>query len=145
MKSAQELFSAARSEFKHLEYYAFHNCPYESVWRDNARRRSEKVSTLDVLHTYPADYKVIFVGDASMSPYEIVVPGGSVEHMNPEPGSVWLQRLREMYARCVWLNPVPEAEWNWTQSIGIIRELMDERMYPLTIEGLERAISELKR
>lgn len=145
VKAAQELFSAARSEFKHLEYYYFHNCPYENVWRDNARRRNEKVSTLDVLHTYPADYKVIFVGDASMSPYEIVVPGGSVEHMNPEPGSVWLKRLSEMYSRCVWLNPVPEAEWNWTQSIGIIRELMEERMYPLTIEGLERAISELKR
>ncbi|MFA9474593.1 MAG: VWA domain-containing protein, partial [Filomicrobium sp.] len=135
----------ARGEFKHLEYYYFHNCPYENVWRDNARRRNEKVPTLDVLNTYPADYKVIFVGDASMSPYEIVVPGGSVEHMNPEPGSVWLQRLSEMYSRCVWLNPVPEAEWNWTQSIGIIRELMEERMYPLTIEGLERAISELKR
>ena len=145
VRAAQELFSAARSEFKHLEYYYFHNCPYENVWRDNARRRNEKVSTLDVLHTYPADYKVIFVGDASMSPYEIVVPGGSVEHMNPEPGSVWLKRLSEMYSRCVWLNPVPEAEWNWTQSIGIIRELMQERMYPLTIEGLERAISELKR
>ena len=145
VKAAQELFSAARGEFKHLEYYYFHNCPYENVWRDNARRRNEKVPTLDVLNTYPADYKVIFVGDASMSPYEIVVPGGSVEHMNPEPGSVWLQRLSEMYSRCVWLNPVPEAEWNWTQSIGIIRELMQERMYPLTIEGLERAISELKR
>jgi hypothetical protein len=145
VKAAQELFSAARSEFKHLEYYYFHNCPYENVWRDNARRRSEKVSTLDVLHTYPADYKVIFVGDASMSPYEIVIPGGSVEHMNPVPGSVWLQRLSEIYSRCVWLNPVPEAEWNWTQSIGIIRDLMQERMYPLTIEGLERAIGELKR
>ncbi len=145
VRAAEELFSAARSEFKHLEYYYFHNCPYENVWRDNARRRKEKVPTLDVLNTYPADYKVIFVGDASMSPYEIVVPGGSVEHMNPEPGSVWLQRLSEMYSRCVWLNPVPEAEWNWTQSIGIIRELMQERMYPLTIEGLERAIGELKR
>jgi uncharacterized protein len=145
VKAAEELFSAARSEFKHLEYYYFHNCLYESVWRDNARRRQEKVPTSDVLHTYPADYKVIFVGDASMSPYEIMVPGGSVEHMNPEPGSVWMQRLTEIYSHCVWLNPVPENQWSWTHSIGIVQQLMANRMFPLTIEGLDRAVLELKR
>ncbi len=145
IKTAEELFSAARSEFKHLEYYYFHNCLYEGVWRDNARRRSEVIPTHDVLNTYPADYKVLFVGDASMSPYEIVIPGGAVEHMNPEAGSVWLQRITDIYSSCVWLNPVPEEQWGWTQSIGMINELMHGRMFPLTIEGLERAVRELKR
>ena len=145
VKAAEELFSAARSEFKHLEYYYFHNCLYEYVWRNNSRRRQERMPTIDVLHTYPADYKVIFVGDASMSPYEIVVPGGSVEHMNPEPGAVWLQRLADIYSRCVWLNPVPENQWGWTQSIGMIQKLMADRMFPLTIEGLDRAVRDLKR
>ena len=145
VKAAEELFSAARSEFKHLEYYYFHNCLYEYVWRNNSRRRQERMPTIDVLHTYPVDYKVIFVGDASMSPYEIVVPGGSVEHMNPEPGAVWLQRLADIYSRCVWLNPVPENQWGWTQSIGMIQKLMADRMFPLTIEGLDRAVRDLKR
>ncbi len=145
VKAAEELFSAARSEFKHLEYYYFHNCLYENVWRENARRRQEKLATSDVLHTYPADYKVIFVGDASMSPYEIMVPGGSVEHMNPEPGSVWMQTLTETYSHCVWLNPVPENQWSWTHSIGIMQQLMADRMFPLTIEGLDQAVAELKR
>ncbi|MEQ8822806.1 MAG: VWA domain-containing protein [Filomicrobium sp.] len=145
IKTAEELFSAARSEFKHLEYYYFHNCIYEGVWRDNSRRRTDVIPTLEVLNTYPADYKVVFVGDASMSPYEIVIPGGSVEHMNPEAGSVWLQRVTDIYSSCVWLNPVPEEQWRWTQSIGMINELIGGRMFPLTIDGLERAIRELKR
>jgi uncharacterized protein len=145
VRAAEELFSAARSEFKHLEYYYFHNCLYEGVWRENGRRWSERVSTNELLHTYPNDYKVIFVGDASMSPYEIVVPGGSVEHMNPEPGSVWLERIHDTFPRCVWLNPVPESQWEWTQSIGIIKDLVGAHMYPLTLEGLDRAIHELKR
>jgi uncharacterized protein len=145
VRAAEELFSAARSEFKHLEYYYFHNCLYEGVWRENGRRWSMRVSTNELLHTYPNDYKVIFVGDASMSPYEIVVPGGSVEHINPEPGSVWLERIRDTFPRCVWLNPVPESQWEWTQSIGIIKDLVGAHMYPLTLEGLDRAIHELKR
>lgn len=145
IKTAEELFSAARSEFKHLEYYYFHNCLYEGVWRDNSRRRTDVIPTLEVLNTYPADYKVVFVGDASMSPYEIVIPGGSVEHMNPEAGSVWLQRITDLYSSCVWLNPVPEEQWQWTQSIGMINDLIGGRMFPLTIEGLERAVGVLKR
>ena len=145
VKIAEELFSAARSEFKHLEYYYFHNCPYEAVWRSNARRRAEMLATADVLNTYPADYKVVFVGDASMSPYEIVVPGGSVEHMYQEPGSAWLQRITDAYSSCVWLNPVPEKHWDWTQSVGIVRTLLSGRMFPLTLDGLERAVRELQR
>ncbi len=145
VKTAEELFSAARSDFKHLEYYYFHNCLYEGVWRNNARRRNERIATLDVLNTYPADYKVIFVGDASMSPYEVIVPGGSVEHMNKEPGSFWLQRVTEFYSSCVWLNPVPENHWEWTQSIGMVNSLLADRMFPLTLDGLERAIRELQR
>lgn len=145
VKTAEELFSAARSEFKHLEYYYFHNCLYEAVWRNNARRWEERISTQDVLNTYPSDYKVIFVGDASMSPYEIAIPGGSVEHMNKEPGSTWLQRVMDIYSSCVWLNPVPENQWKWTQSVGMMKTLMSERMFPLTLDGLERAIRELQR
>jgi uncharacterized protein with von Willebrand factor type A (vWA) domain len=145
VREAQELFSAARSEFKHLEYYYFHNCPYESVWRDNARRGSDKTATWDVLHTYPADYKVIFVGDAAMSPYEISHAGGSVEHMNDESGAVWLQRITGIYEHCVWLNPVPEAQWDWTPSTTMIRRLMDGRMFPLTLDGLDRAMRDLMR
>jgi uncharacterized protein with von Willebrand factor type A (vWA) domain len=145
VKGIEELFSAARSEFKHLEYYYFHNCLYEEVWKHNARRRSERISTWDVLHTYPPDYKVIFVGDASMSPYEITHAGGSVEHMNPEAGARWLKRVTDTFKHCVWLNPVPDEHWNWTPSIGMISELMEGRMYPLTLEGLERATGELMR
>ncbi|MCH9807171.1 MAG: VWA domain-containing protein [Alphaproteobacteria bacterium] len=145
IKQAEELFSAMRTEFKHLEYYYFHNCLYEYVWKDNARRFTERIPTLDVLNTYPTDYKVIFVGDASMSPYEIMIPGGSVEHMNAEPGTAWMQRVSDLYSSCIWLNPVPENQWGWTQSVEIMRELMGGRMFPLTIEGLDRAVVELKR
>ena len=145
VKGAEELFSAARTEFKHLEYYYFHNCLYEHVWRKNARRRSEVTPTWDVLHTYPSDYKVIFVGDASMSPYEITHAGGAVEHMNEEPGALWLQRVAATYKHAVWLNPLPEAHWGWTPSIGMVRGLMEGRMYPLTLKGLDAAMLELMR
>ncbi len=141
----EELFSAVRSEFKHLEYFYFHNCLYEAVWRDNARRFSETISTWDVLHTYPADYRVIFVGDASMSPYEITMPGGAVEHWNDEPGAKWLERATTIYRSAVWLNPVPESQWSHVPSIGIIRQLMSGRMYPLTLEGIDAAMRELSR
>ncbi len=146
IKGVEELFSAARTEFKHLEYFYFHNCIYEGVWRDNARRWTDKTATMDVLHTYPADYKVFVVGDASMSPYEISHPGGSVEHMNPEPGAAWLKRLTDVYPHAVWLNPVAdEQHWSWTPSIGMIQRLMGGRMYPLTLDGLDRAMRELMR
>ena len=145
VKDIEELFSAARSEFKHLEYYYFHNCLYEGVWKDNARRTTDKTPTWQVLNTYPADYKVIFAGDASMSPYEITVPGGSVEHMNEEAGAHWLQRVTQIYKSAVWLNPVAEAHWDWTPSIGIVRRLMNGRMFPLTLEGLDGATRELMR
>jgi uncharacterized protein with von Willebrand factor type A (vWA) domain len=145
IKCAEELFSAARSEFKHLEYYYFHNCLYERVWRSNARRHDEGTPTWEVLNTYPSDYKVIFIGDASMSPYEITHAGGAVEHMNDEPGALWLNRITETYKHCVWLNPVPAAHWGWTPSIDMIRRLMAGRMYPLTLEGLDAGICELMR
>lgn len=145
VQQAEELFSAVRSEFKHLEYYYFHNCLYEYVWKDNARRFTEKIATADVLNTYPADYKVIFVGDAAMSPYEIMIPGGSVEHMNPEAGAQWLQRVTDIYSSCIWLNPTLEEQWGWSQSVQIIRQLFRDRMFPLTIDGLDRAVAELKR
>ena len=145
VKGVEELFSAARSEFKHLEYYYFHNCLYEYVWKDNARRWSERTPTMQVLNTYPADYKVIFVGDASMSPYEIQVPGGSVEHMNEEAGAVWMRRVTAVYKHAVWLNPVPEAHWQWTPSIGMMHQLVEGQMFPLTLEGLDGAMRELMR
>ena len=145
VRTAEELFSAARSEFKHLEYYYFHNCLYEAVWRDNARRWNETTPTWQVLNTYPADYKVIFVGDASMSPYEITHIGGAVEHMNEEAGATWLERITNIYPHVVWLNPVPEAHWGYTPSIGLVRGLMGGRMYPMTLSGLDDAIRELMR
>ena len=145
VEMAEELFSAARSEFKHLEHYYFHNCLYEAVWRDNVRRRVDRTPTWQVLHTYPGDYKVVFVGDASMSPYELEVPGGSVEHMNEEAGAIWLQRVVDVYAHAVWLNPVPEQHWGWTASIRRVREIMGHRMFPLTLGGLDRAMRELMR
>jgi len=145
IKDVEELFSAARSEFKHLEYFYFHNCLYESVWKDNARRWTDKTPTWQVLNTFPHDYKVIFVGDASMSPYEITVAGGSVEHMNEEPGALWLRRVTDIYKHAVWLNPMPEQHWSWTPSITMIKRLFGERMYPLTLEGLEAATRELTR
>jgi uncharacterized protein len=145
VKTCAELFSAARAEFKHLESYYFHNCPYEAVWKDAWRRHVERTPTFQVLHTYDQSYKAIFVGDASMSPYEIVQPGGSVEHWNAEPGEAWLRRLLATYPKAVWLNPVPERYWAGTQSIGMIRELMEGRMFPLTLDGLDRAMRRLTR
>jgi len=145
IKGVEELFSAARTEFKHLEYYYFHNCIHEALWKSNARRRTDITPTWDVLHTYPADYKVVFVGDASMSPYELSHAGGAVEHMNPEPGALWLRRVIETWPHAVWLNPVPEHQWGYTQSIAMIRDIMGGRMYPLTLEGLDRATAELMR
>jgi hypothetical protein len=145
IKGVEELFSAARTEFKHLEFFYFHNCLYERVWKDNARRWSETTPTWQVLHTYPHDYKVVFVGDASMSPYEITVAGGSVEHMNEEPGSLWMKRVTDIYEHAVWLNPVPEEQWAWTPSIQLMKQIMDNRMFPLTLEGLDGAMKELMR
>jgi uncharacterized protein len=145
IKLTEELFSAAHTEFKHMEHFYFHNCLYERVWKQNRRRWDLVTPTWDVLHTYPHDYKVIFVGDASMSPYEIVMPGGSVEHTNEEAGQVWLERVTRAYAACVWLNPVPEDQWEYTQSIRMVRQLVGGRMYPLTLEGLDRAMRELVR
>jgi uncharacterized protein len=141
----EELFSAARSEFKHLEYFYFHNCVYERVWCDNRRRHVEPMPTWDVLRTYPHDYKAIFVGDASMSPYEIVDAGGSVERWNDEAGITWLQRLLTVYPRSVWLNPTPEKWWDYTRSIAMIRQIFGERMFPLTLDGLDRAMRCLSR
>ncbi|ACI98335.1 vWA domain-containing protein [Rhodospirillum centenum] len=143
VRVCEELFSAARTEFKHLEYFYFHNCVYEGVWKDNRRRHVERMSTWDVIHTYGPDYKLVFVGDAAMSPYEIVQPGGSVEHWNAEAGQVWLQRLLHTWRHAIWLNPTPEKYWGYTQSIAMIRQLMDGRMYPLTLEGLDRGMREL--
>ncbi|HYY39474.1 MAG TPA: VWA domain-containing protein [Xanthobacteraceae bacterium] len=145
VKSTEELFSAARSEFKHMEHFYFHNCLYERVWKENRRRFDETTPTWDVLHTYPHDYKVIFVGDASMSPYEIMAPGGSVEHFNEEAGAIWMERVARAYPACVWLNPVAEKDWEYTQSIRMMRQLMGGRMYPLTLDGLDRAMRELVR
>ncbi|MCS6986651.1 MAG: VWA domain-containing protein [Sphingomonadaceae bacterium] len=145
VRVCEELFSAARSEFKHLEFFYFHNCPYEALWKDNRRRWSERTPTVQVMHTYPHDYKLIFVGDASMSPYELTHPGGSVEHWNEEAGALWIERLTHVYPAAVWLNPIPEAHWAHSASIGIVRGLMGGRMYPLTLEGLDRAMRELSR
>jgi uncharacterized protein with von Willebrand factor type A (vWA) domain len=145
IKLCEELFSAARTEFKNLEFFYFHNCLYESVWKDNRRRHTEKLNTWDVLHKYPHDYKVIFVGDATMSPYEITYPGGSVEHWNEEPGAVWVDRVAQIYNSVVWLNPTAERHWDYTQSIGVMKQLVNDRMYPLTIEGLDKAMRELVR
>ena len=145
IKLCEELFSAATSEFKNLEFFYFHNCPYEGVWKDNRRRFSERTNTWDILHKYGHDYKLIFVGDASMSPYEITHPGGSVEHFNEEAGVTWMHRLTNTYPAAAWLNPVPEKQWGYSQSVKIIRELMNDRMYPLTVDGLSDAMKELTR
>ena len=141
----EELFSAAKSEFKHMEHFYFHNCLYEHVWKNNARRFNERTPTMDVLNTFPRDYKIVFVGDASMSPYEISMAGGAVEHHNPEAGALWLDRVVRAWPHVVWLNPIEEAHWKYTQSIGMIQSLMGGRMFPLTLEGLERAMRELVR
>jgi uncharacterized protein with von Willebrand factor type A (vWA) domain len=146
VRVCEELFSACRSEFKHLEYFYFHNFIYESVWKDNQRRRSERTPLFDVLHRYPSDYKVIFVGDAAMSPYEILAPGGSIEHMNEEAGSVWMKRILDTYPHFIWLNPEQPAAWEWTQSIDIVRQLIGpDRMFPMTLAGLEDGMRRLGR
>ncbi|HEX8223236.1 MAG TPA: VWA domain-containing protein [Allosphingosinicella sp.] len=145
IKICEELFSAAHSEFKNLEFFYFHNCPYESLWKDNRRRFAERTPTWDVLHKFGHDWKIVFVGDASMSPYEVTHPGGSVEHYNEEAGAVWMQRLVDTYPSSVWLNPVPEKYWGYGQSTQILRQLMHERMYPLTLEGLDDAMRALSR
>ncbi|MGQ7792639.1 vWA domain-containing protein [Faunimonas sp. B44] len=141
----EDLFSAARSEFKTMEHFYFHNCLYETVWKENARRHAERLETVDILRTYPADYRVVFVGDASMSPYELTHPGGSVEHWNEEPGAVWLARMLDRFEKAAWLNPVPEEHWGHTWTIRAVRELMGGRMYPLTLDGLEGAMRALAR
>ncbi|WP_262691429.1 vWA domain-containing protein [Kordiimonas aestuarii] len=144
IKVCEELFSAARTEFKHLEFFYFHNCLYERVWKDNVRRFNDVTSTMDVLHTFPHDYKVIFVGDASMSPYEITYPGGSVEHWNEEAGEVWMKRMTDIYQKAVWLNPIPDTHWEYSHSIQIMKTIMEDRMFPLTLAGLEDAIKALR-
>jgi uncharacterized protein with von Willebrand factor type A (vWA) domain len=145
VKLCEELFSAARTEFKNLEFFYFHNCPYEALWKDNRRRWSERTPTHDILHKFPHDYKLVFVGDASMSPYEVNYPGGSVEHWNEESGETWMRRLTDVYHSAVWLNPIPEQHWQHGQSLQMIRTLMNNRMYPLTLDGLDRAMKELTR
>lgn len=140
----ERLFSAARYEFKNMEYYYFHNCIYEGVWKSNHRRWKNRIPTYDVLHKYNNDYKVIIVGDASMSPYELSFAGGSVEHMNEEAGFTWLNRLKEHFPHMVWLNPVPSEEWKYTQSVKMLKHFMDDRMYPLTVNGVDKAMGELK-
>lgn len=145
IKSCEELFSAVHTEFKHLEYFYFHNCVYEGVWKDNQRRNNEAISIFDIVHKYGTDYKLIFVGDATMGPYEITYPGGSVEHWNEEPGAIWLQRLTDHFPHAIWLNPQLERYWSYYASIHIIKELMQEKMYPLTIEGLTEGIKSLTK
>ncbi len=145
VKICEELFSAARTEFKHMEYFYFHNYIYESVWKNNIRRHNERTPTLDIMHKYAHDYKVIFVGDASMSPYEIAQPGGSVEHWNEEAGEVWMRRVRETYDKVIWINPVPEDEWEYTQSIAMANKLVEGHMYPLSLKGLEEGMSYLSK
>jgi uncharacterized protein len=145
VKMCEELFSAAKTEFRNLEFFYFHNCLYEGVWKDNRRRHAEKIPTWDVLNKYPGDWRAIFVGDATMSPYEITMPGGSVEHWNEEAGAVWLKRATQQWDKVAWLNPSPEKYWSYSASVGLIREVIDERMYPLTLEGLEKAMRALAK
>jgi uncharacterized protein with von Willebrand factor type A (vWA) domain len=143
VRVCEEMFSAARSEFKHLEYFYFHNFVYESLWKDNRRRHAERIATSEITHKYGSDYKLVFVGDATMSPYEIVYAGGSVEHWNDEPGAVWIKRLLNTYPKAIWLNPEPRQRWGYTPSIKLTRELLDDRMFPLTIGGLDEGIKAL--
>ncbi|MDD2990261.1 MAG: VWA domain-containing protein [Zoogloea sp.] len=145
VKVCEELFSACRTEFKHMEYFYFHNCVYDHVWRDSRRRHSERTPTLDVIHKYGPEYKLVFVGDATMSPYEILQPNGSIEYSNTEAGAVWLRRLADAYPSMAWLNPEAERTWDYRQSIGIIRQILGEKMFPLTLDGLTRAITHLSR
>ena len=145
IRLCEELFSAARSEFKHLEHFYFHNFIYETLWKDNRRRHSEKTATFDLLRTFNSDYRVIFVGDAAMSPYEILQPGGSVEHWNPEAGGEWMRRFTAHFPKLIWLNPAPEEHWGWTPSIRLTQELVEDRMFPLTLDGLDRAMAAFRR
>ncbi|MEM6439497.1 MAG: VWA domain-containing protein [Pseudomonadota bacterium] len=145
VKVVSELFSAARAELKHLEHYYFHNCLYEGVWKDNRRRWNEQLPTMDVIHTYGRDWKCVFVGDAAMSPYEIAYAGGANEHWNEEPGSVWLTRAADQWPSCVWINPTPEHAWKYTQSTQMIRQIFADRMYPMTLQGLDAGMRELSR
>jgi uncharacterized protein len=145
IRVVEELFSAARAEFKHLEYFYFHNCLYEGVWRDNRRRWDAQIPTQDVLRTYGSDYRVIFVGDAAMSPYEIVYPGGASEHWNEESGATWLARVLETWPHAIWINPLGEAAWSYTHSVSMIAEIFGQRMYPMTLAGLEAGIKALAR
>ncbi|MEP6390917.1 MAG: VWA domain-containing protein [Halioglobus sp.] len=145
VKVCEELFSAARTEFKHMEYFYFHNFIYESVWKNNVRRHNERTALLDVMHKYAHDYKIIFIGDASMSPYEIAQPGGSVEHWNDESGEQWMTRLMDTYEKVIWINPIPEDEWEYTQSIAMTNQLMEGKMYPLTLKGLEEGMGYLSK
>jgi uncharacterized protein with von Willebrand factor type A (vWA) domain len=145
IKLCEELFSAIKTEFKHLEYYYFHNCIYESVWKDNLRRSQERFLVQDMINKYSSDYKVIVVGDATMAPYEITNPGGSIEHWNEEAGHVWIKRLSDHFDNIAWLNPVPDDHWDYTSSVCILRDLFDSRMYPLTLKGLEDGMAELSK
>ena len=145
VKVCEELFSASRTEFKHLESFYFHNFIYESVWKDNRRRMSERPSTLDILNKYSHDYKVVFVGDATMAPYEITHAGGSVEHWNEEPGAAWMERFDEIYDKIIWLNPTPQETWEYSSSVMMTQELVGGKMYPLTIKGLEEGMGELSK
>ena len=145
IKLCEELFSAIKTEFKHLEYYYFHNCIYESVWKDNLRRSQERFLVQDMINKYSSDYKVIVVGDATMAPYEITNPGGSIEHWNEEAGHVWIKRLSNHFDNIAWLNPVPDDHWDYTSSVCILRDLCDNRMYPLTLKGLEEGMAELSK
>jgi uncharacterized protein with von Willebrand factor type A (vWA) domain len=145
IRVCEELFSACRSEFKHLEHYYFHNCVYDSVWKDNARRHDDRIPTTELLHKYGNDYKLILVGDATMSPYEIIQPGGSVEYNNQEPGAAWLRRLADAWPHAIWLNPEPEHYWQFRQSISMIQNLLGGRMFPLTLDGLQRGMRLLSK
>ena len=145
VQMCEQLFSAIRTEFKHLEYFYFHNCVYESLWRDNSRRYDEGVDTNDILHTFGSDYHVIFVGDAAMSPWELIYENGSVEHDNAEPGQLWLKRIKEKWDKVIWLNPVSENYWQFTQSTQMIKEIFDNKMYPLTISGITEGIKFLSK
>jgi uncharacterized protein with von Willebrand factor type A (vWA) domain len=145
IKRTEELFSAAKAEFKHLEFYYFHNCVYDYLWKNNRRRHAERMPTWDLLHKFTPDYKLIFVGDATMSPYEVLQPGGSVEYNNAEAGAVWLRRLADHFPHFAWLNPEPEGLWAYRQSVSAIREVLGHRMYPLTLAGLETAMRVLSK
>jgi len=145
VKVCEELFSATRTEFKHLEHFYFHNFMYETVWRDNQMRNNVRLPTQQLMNTYSADHKVVFVGDATMSPYEIMAVGGSIEHWNEESGATWMARLLALYPHAVWLNPQPEDYWSYIPSIGMVKQLISDRMFPLTIDGLDRAMRALKK